>query len=120
MAIEDLVAVGIPDINAFGPDDNPASFRRQFPVIGKRMQVMTLIPGLPVAGGILISILHRAYFYCVSFCFFSSAVTRMKSTVAYAIWTGIGTELIAPIEVVYVREGVDTDTVIDGMFPMPL
>jgi len=44
----------------------------------------------------------------------------MKSSVAYAIWTGIGTELIASIGIVYFREGVDTDTAIDGAISMPL
>lgn len=46
-------------------------------------------------------------FYGVSFYFFAQAVKRMDLGVAYAIWAGLGTALIALIGVLYFREGVD-------------
>jgi small multidrug resistance pump len=47
-------------------------------------------------------------FYGVSFYFFSLAVKRMDLSIAYAIWAGLGTALIALIGFLYFREGMDT------------
>jgi small multidrug resistance pump len=51
-------------------------------------------------------------FYAVSFYFFTLALKRMDLSIAYAIWAGLGTALIALIGVVYFREGMDMIKVI--------
>jgi small multidrug resistance pump len=47
-------------------------------------------------------------FYGVSFYFFTMTIKKMDLSLAYAIWAGLGTALIALIGIVYFREGVDT------------
>jgi small multidrug resistance pump len=51
-------------------------------------------------------------FYAVSFYFFTLALKRMELGIAYAIWAGLGTALIALIGVLYFREGLDTIKII--------
>jgi small multidrug resistance pump len=51
-------------------------------------------------------------FYGVSFYWFSLAVKHIDLSVAYAIWAGLGTALIAVIGVLYFREGMDTIKII--------
>ena len=46
-------------------------------------------------------------FYGVSFYLFAIAVKNIDLGVAYAIWAGLGTGLIALIGVVYFQEGMD-------------
>ena len=46
-------------------------------------------------------------FYGISFYFFSMALKRIELGIAYAIWAGLGTALIALIGVAFFREGVD-------------
>jgi len=91
------VAVGIPDVNAFGSGDDPASLRCQFLIIGERMQVMPRIASLPVASGILVASRHVEDFRYQS-----------DPSSAYAIRAGIGTALTALIGTMYFREGADT------------
>jgi small multidrug resistance pump len=43
-------------------------------------------------------------FYGASFCCLTLALKRVELSVAYAIWSGIGTALIAAIGVLYFRE----------------
>jgi small multidrug resistance pump len=42
--------------------------------------------------------------YGVSFCFLTLALKKVDVSVAYAIWSGIGTALIAGIGLLYFRE----------------
>jgi len=51
-------------------------------------------------------------FYGVSFYWFSLAVKQIDFSVAYAIWAGLGTALIAVIGALYFREGMDTIKII--------
>jgi small multidrug resistance pump len=46
-------------------------------------------------------------FYAISFYFFSMALKRIELGVAYAIWAGMGTALIALIGIAFFRDGVD-------------
>ena len=46
-------------------------------------------------------------FYVLSFMALTMALKRIDVSVAYAIWAGLGTALIALIGVVYFRDGMD-------------
>lgn len=43
-------------------------------------------------------------FYAACFCFLTLTLKRLQVSVAYAIWSGVGTALIAMIGVLYFRE----------------
>jgi len=43
-------------------------------------------------------------FYAVCFCFLTLALKKVDLSVAYAIWSGVGTALIATVGVLYFRE----------------
>ena len=45
-------------------------------------------------------------FYAACFCFFTLALKRVDVSVAYAIWSGLGTALIAAIGILWFREPV--------------
>jgi len=51
-------------------------------------------------------------FYGVSFYFFALAVKKLELGVAYAIWAGVGTALIAIIGALYFREGMEIGKVL--------
>src|SRR5687767_5560264 len=45
-------------------------------------------------------------FYGVCFYFFTLALKKVDVSVAYAIWSGLGTALIATIGIIYFRESI--------------
>jgi small multidrug resistance pump len=45
-------------------------------------------------------------FFAVCFCFLTLALKKVDLSVAYAIWSGVGTALIATVGVLYFREPV--------------
>jgi len=47
-------------------------------------------------------------FYAASFWAFTIALRKIDISIAYAIWSGVGTALIASIGIVYFREPVTT------------
>ena len=49
-AVQDLVAVGVVDVHALGAGDDPRALCRERLEVGERMQVVTGIELLPVAG----------------------------------------------------------------------
>ena len=50
-AVEDAVAVGVVEVDALGPDDDPRALRLQRLVVGERVQVMLAVELLPGGGG---------------------------------------------------------------------
>jgi hypothetical protein len=52
--IQNLVAIGVPDIYAISAADDAAAFLAQFLVIGERVQVMAAIAGLPGIRGFVL------------------------------------------------------------------
>jgi len=56
----------------------------------------------------LVPSLLMAFFYAISIVFLTLALKKIELSIAYAIWAGVGTALIAAIGILYFKEPATT------------